>query len=223
LERPGYVDGVARSPALGFAVVALASLILAGCGGTSGPHAVRLSLTAPVDGATVGVTRIEVLGTIDPKSAVVVVNGRPVRVIAGSFRQSIVLHNRLTRIRIVASAHGFVRSTAVVSVHYNPRVLPAASPAPAAATRPVPVAPAATNLPTPAESDFMAGCTGRGASAGGCACMYEQMVRSGFNSLARWEALLAGWRRSFLTQGVIRYPAPLRNAILACVGALRTP
>ena len=96
------------------------SAMVAGCGGASTPSTVKVSLTAPTDGATVAVRRIDVLGTIEPGNAVMLVSGKRIRVTHGGFRVPISLRNGVTRIRIKARAKGFVGSSMVISVRYMP-------------------------------------------------------------------------------------------------------
>jgi hypothetical protein len=98
--------------------------VVSGCGAAQTPGSVQVSLTAPVDGATVNVHRIVVLGTVRPKLAVVTVSGKRVRVINGTFRHPFVLRQRLTRIRVVASAAGLAGSATDISILYARRVVP---------------------------------------------------------------------------------------------------
>jgi hypothetical protein len=95
--------------------------MLSGCGAAQAPGSVHISLTAPVDGAMVNVHRIVVLGTVRPKLAVVTVSGKRIRVINGTFKHPLVLHGRLTRIQVVASAAGYAGSATDISVRYAPR------------------------------------------------------------------------------------------------------
>lgn len=61
----------------------------------------------PVDGATVAIRDIEVVGDVAPQAAVVRVAGRRVRVRAGAFRARMRLHTGVNRIRVFASTRGY--------------------------------------------------------------------------------------------------------------------
>jgi hypothetical protein len=199
-----------------------AGVVVAGCGSSAkGPRAVQLSLTAPVDGAAVDVSSIEVLGTIEPKDAKVVVSGKRALVVNGMFKRPVSLHKRLTHIKIVASAPGYVTSTTETSVSYRPRRQTGS------ATAGVTVGgPAASGLAPPdnvvtgTQADFVAGCSSGGTSVAGCTCMYQQLKKSGFDSVAKWKAVVERWRRSFLSRGVIAFPRPLRLAVINCASLL---
>lgn len=202
---------------------------LGGCGSASPPASVQLSLTAPVNGATVVVPRIVVFGTIEPKNARVTVAGKTVQVSDGAFRQSLSLKKRLTTIDVRASASGYVGSSTEVEVHYAPappaRAVRHPQPGAGGGARAIASVDATSGgggqasgyRPTStAERDFLTGCARTNAQVTGCECVYSQLVKAGFVSEARWEALLLSWRRSFLANGTIVYPSPVRNAILAC-------
>lgn len=113
-----------RSRASLIVVLGAAVGLLSGCGGSGAPngasHRVQVSLIAPTDGSEVTVANIEVLGTITPRDAALRVFGKRVRVRHGAFRARIVLHRGVTRIRIKASARGFLGSSMTVSVRYAP-------------------------------------------------------------------------------------------------------
>ncbi len=112
-------------------VLALAAGIAAGCGSSSpsAPPGISLSLTAPSYHATVGVPTIDVLGSVDPGTAVVRVNHARARVAQGAFNSPVTLHRGLNRIRIVATADGFKRATVSLKLRYHPRA--GANPLPA--------------------------------------------------------------------------------------------
>jgi hypothetical protein len=218
----------AFGPRLALALVALAPLAATGCGlsgGSSGPARATVSLIAPTDGATVGVRKIEVYGRVEPASAEVVVAGHRVRVTNGVFRQPMMLHKRLTRIRVKATAKGAPGSTTVVRVGYVRRRR--------AHQRPIPTSPAATSVAAPpppaqgaapspsqvggvSEAEFVDSCSASSGNISLCTCMFDQLASSGFNTTAQWQAVVEDWRRSFLANGVITYPPVLKTAIVNC-------
>jgi hypothetical protein len=212
-----------RIPKLSAVPLFITYTLIASCGSSASPAAVKVSLSAPVDGATVVVPGIVVLGTIEPKTAVVTVSGKPARVAGGTFRRDITLRKRRTRIAIVASARGYTRSTIVVFVTYvsNPRSARAhagiaigkrSQPRPA----PGGVASAGSSLPPGAEATFVTGCSESGGSEAGCTCVWRELEKRGFNSTRAWAALVRGWRRSFLSSGVIAFPPVLKGAMMSC-------
>ena len=89
---------------------------------TTGPPTVNVSLTAPSYGAVVGVQDIDVVGLVAPNSAVVRVDRVRAHVAnKGVFKSNLTLHPGMNRIRIVATAHGYKRTTVSVSLRYHPR------------------------------------------------------------------------------------------------------
>ena len=122
-------SGIERARLL--SVLALAAGIAAGCGSSSpsAPPGISLSLTAPSYHATVGVPTIDVLGSVDPGTAVVRVNRARARVAQGAFNSPVTLHRGLNRIRIVATADGFKQATVSLKLRYHPRA--GANPLPA--------------------------------------------------------------------------------------------
>jgi hypothetical protein len=84
----------------------LVSLAGAACGGSSSPAPVKVVITAPTDGATVAVSSIYALGTVEPAGAVVDLSGRRLHVAHGTFRQRVLLHRGLNRLTLVARAPG---------------------------------------------------------------------------------------------------------------------
>jgi hypothetical protein len=106
------------------------SVLAAGCGsattGTSARRSVQVSLIAPTDGVTVNAHALYVVGTVDPRGAVVHVAGKRVPSRNGAFKLRLALRRGLTRIRIVATAPGYTRRNFQVSVHNKvPRTSPA--------------------------------------------------------------------------------------------------
>lgn len=212
------------------AAACVLSAAAAGCGAAapSAPPKVQVTLTAPTDGATVGVSRISVLGTVSPGNALLRVSGRAIRVRHGSFQTPLILRRGLTRIRIDASAKGFASSSMIVSVRYLPQRLvglggpgggrsagPSAAPGSSAGGR------RQGDLSPVAKAEAIDSCAaaseGRAAL---CACIIERMLQSGFNTTAEWEALVQGWRRSFLARGEITYPPVMRRAIVSCAATV---
>jgi Glucodextranase, domain B len=122
-------SGIERARLL--SVLALAAGIAAGCGSSSSsaPPGISLSLTAPSYHATVGVPTIDVLGSVDPGTAIVRVNRARARVAQGAFNSPVTLHRGLNRIRIVATADGFKQATVSLKLRYHPRA--GANPLPA--------------------------------------------------------------------------------------------
>jgi hypothetical protein len=75
------------------AVLLLAPIALAACGGGSGPAKppVRLTLASPSDGVRVLDGSVSVSGTVSPRTASVTVNGQRVAVSGGSFNTQVQL------------------------------------------------------------------------------------------------------------------------------------
>jgi hypothetical protein len=208
---------------VGLTVVLLIGGLLGGCGSASKPASapvVRVSLTAPVDGATVAVPNIEVIGSIDPANAVVRVFGSRVKVVNGAFKQHLLLRNGLTRIRISARARGFTGTTTWVRVRFRPRR--ARSLRSFEGSSAIGAESARVSVNNPAEeAGFINACSSGGAGAAVCGCMWKQLVATGFDTEAQWATVAESWRHSFLSNGTITYPPQLRRAIISCVGQLR--
>lgn len=200
-----------------------------GCGSAKTPASVQLSLTAPVNGATVVVPKILMVGTIEPRDGHVMVAGKKVRVTNGAFRQPLFLTKRLTTIdvRVIAPRHVGARTE--IAVHYTPSrggrppsgrtsASQGAAPAPIGGARNSSSGTGAFSSggAASAERDSVMGCTSSGASTAGCECVYAHLVKERFASQAQWDALFAFWRRSFRANGTIAYPPAVRKAILAC-------
>jgi Glucodextranase, domain B len=207
-------------------VLCVTCAVATGCGSAATPSApprVTVTLTAPTDGATVEVSKIEVLGTITPASAVVRVSGKPVRVKRGAFEEPLVLRKGVTHIRIDASAKGFSNASMVVSVRYTPRASePAAGPSSQAPSSTSDGGGQAAGDLSPAQkAEAVNSCAN---SSGGnttlCLCIFDRLAKAGFNTQAQWETLAKNWRRSFLATGVITYPPVIKNAIVGCVKQL---
>lgn len=200
-------------------ILCVAAGAAAGCGAASTPPTVQLSITAPVNGASVVVPGILVTGTVEPKNAAVTISGRNAQVKNGVFRSPILLRARLTRIRIAATAHGYVSSVTEVAVGYSPRASSRVSSsssdqAPAAAA--TSAGSSGSTLPPGSDAAFVTGCTSGGASDAACVCVWRELIKRGFTSESQWEALIVQWRRTFLSKGVIEFPRALRDAVVAC-------
>lgn len=76
-----------------------------------------LSITAPTDGATVGVRQLEVAGTVTPGDAAVTIGGRPVQVRNGQFLLPMQLAGSSQTITVIGRAGGYqpARTTTTVS------------------------------------------------------------------------------------------------------------
>jgi hypothetical protein len=103
------------------AVAVLVSLALVGCGAAAAPvpHVTSVSVTVPVDGATVATRNIEVVGAVLPQAARVRVAGRGIRVRAGAFKARMRLHAGVNRIRVFASARGYGHARTELTVRYR--------------------------------------------------------------------------------------------------------
>lgn len=195
------------------ALLGAVCLASAGCGSVSAPARVQVSLTAPTDGATVAVSRIEVLGTISPPTAELSVLGRPVAVTRGTFKTPISLHKGLTRIKITARAKGLLGSSMVVSVRYVPS---SSAPNPQGGGADAGQLPR-SGLPPAAEAEAIGNCS---VTSGGqvelCTCIFDRLAKAGFNTEAKWNALVYQWRRSLLSKGQITFPRVMLRAASTC-------
>jgi hypothetical protein len=209
---------LSRTSLVGLLCVACA--LVAGCGSssTASPPKVRVSLSAPTDGATVNVSNIEVLGTVAPENAVLIVSGQHVRVRHGAFKMPMSLRKGLTHIKIEARATGFVRSSTVILVRYSPpRHAAPGSPQPPTSVPASGVSQGGGTLPPGARAEAISRCSDAGGgNASVCTCVFDRLSKAGFNTQAQWQALAESWRRSLLASGVIRYPPVMKNAIVAC-------
>ena len=91
--------------------VCAAALSAAGCGASGSPPTaphVNLSISAPTDGATVGVHKVTILGTVTPAGAQVDVNGRPAKVSGSSFTGTLYVASSDQKIVVSGAAHGYV-------------------------------------------------------------------------------------------------------------------
>jgi hypothetical protein len=166
-----------------------------------------VSLVAPTDGATVIVSQITVLGTITPASAALRVSGRRVVVRHGSFTTPISLRKGITHISISASARGFVGSSTVISVRYTPRRVTQQASSGAGT--------GGYGAANAAKAELIASCSSDG-NVSYCTCVVDRLFSAGFNTQAKWQAVVVNWRRTFLANGSISYPPVMRRAIVAC-------
>jgi Glucodextranase, domain B len=205
-----------RKRAIAFAAITVA-LATAGCGGAQSPPAVHLALTAPTDGSAVAVSNIKVFGTVDPRSATVVIGGKHVHVVHGAFGRWIALRAGLSHIKIVASAAGYVPSKLNIAVRSSPTPAPRTSgseEAPSASGAGTNVAPPTGGSYAPRVQATLlrackagAGGTARAATSCGCFLSYLQSHVS--------QSTLVVWERAFL-KGEATLPGWLREASLAC-------
>lgn len=89
------------------ALLGLCSLVLVACGGMADsrpPPAVRLTLTAPGDGAVVRGDQVQLTGRVVPAAAGVSVGGEPVTVQGGRFSTPVTLDAGGNVIDVMASA-----------------------------------------------------------------------------------------------------------------------
>ncbi len=97
------------------------ALVVAGCGASGAPaaHEVTLSITAPTDGATVGVRQLEVAGTVTPGNAAVTIAGRPVPVRNGQFLMPMQLAGSSQTITVTGRARGYRPARTTTTVSYS--------------------------------------------------------------------------------------------------------
>jgi hypothetical protein len=198
--------------------------VAAGCGSASTPPTppqVQVSLLAPTDGATVIQSRITVLGKIVPATADLRVAGKRVLVRHGSFSTPISLRKGLTHIRIKASAKGFVDSSSLISVRYKPRRVPrqgAGGSIAASGSVGSIGSIATTQTGSQIKEEMIAGCSSdANVGSGYCTCFVDRMWNAGYDTLAKWQAVVVNWRRTFAANGTIRYPPVMKQAIQSCV------
>lgn len=105
--------------------VCAAALSAAGCaaGGhpPSSPH-VAVSISAPTSGATIGVHKLTVMGTVIPAGAQVAVNGQPAKVTGTSFTRTLYISAANQRIVVSGVAQGYAPSQATTTVSYSHNV-----------------------------------------------------------------------------------------------------
>ena len=108
------------------ALALLATLALAGCGGEDrpppDPPAVRLTIEAPMDTATVKEDSVELRGRVSPARAAVEVGGEAAAVANGAFRKTVELEEGVNVIDVSATMPGRSSAFAALRVSYDPRV-----------------------------------------------------------------------------------------------------
>ncbi|HEY2005139.1 MAG TPA: hypothetical protein VGG87_01750, partial [Solirubrobacteraceae bacterium] len=94
----------------------------AGCGTSApaGPPVASVSVTVPVNGALLFVSRVKLVGTVASGVQRIRVAGHRVRVRRGAFAVSVRLHRGRNRIRILAAAPGFVPTRSWLTLRYSP-------------------------------------------------------------------------------------------------------
>ncbi|MEA2212158.1 MAG: hypothetical protein QOF83_2106 [Solirubrobacteraceae bacterium] len=105
--------------------VCAAALSAAGCaaGGAPPPTPhVNVSISAPTSGATVGVHKVTITGTVTPAGAQVVVDGQRAKVTGSSFSGTMYVSAANQKIVVSAAANGYVASQASTTVTYSPNV-----------------------------------------------------------------------------------------------------
>ena len=99
---------------------------LAGCGSEQkrppDPAAVKLSISAPPDTATVRESSVTLQGTVQPARAAVEVRGKSTAVRRGAFSTTVSLDEGLNVIDVAASMPGRSTAFAALRVTYDPRV-----------------------------------------------------------------------------------------------------
>ncbi len=106
--------------------LAVALATLAGCGGADrlppDPPAVRLTIEAPPDLATVKEDRVELRGRVSPARAAVEVGGESAVVSGGAFSATVPLEEGANVIDVSATMPGRSAAFAALRVTYDPRV-----------------------------------------------------------------------------------------------------
>jgi hypothetical protein len=184
-----------------------------------------MSLIAPSDGATVQVPLIFVYGTVQPANAIVLVDGKRIPVLHGTFKQPYRLSRRLTRISLVAQAHGYVRQQMELHVGYQPRrhaVTPLSPPEGSNPGASYFGPGSGGGSYTGLEAGFVAACANSTGSVSFCQCAWRHIAKAGYGNEASLTSLAMNLRRSFLATGTITYPRAFRDAIFACASALQS-
>jgi hypothetical protein len=110
------------SVAVATAAVAAVVAVFTGRGPTAPPPLpnVGLAISAPTNGATVGVRRLVVVGTVTPRGATVTINGRAATVRDGTFALPLQLAGPTQTITVVGRAGGYRPATTATTVSYSP-------------------------------------------------------------------------------------------------------
>jgi hypothetical protein len=105
--------------------VLAAALSVAGCAAgaqkPTTPH-VAVSISAPTSGATVGVHKVTITGTVVPAGAQVAVNGQPAKVKGSTFTTTMYVASVDQKIVVSGVAHGYVPAQTTATVSYSPNV-----------------------------------------------------------------------------------------------------
>jgi hypothetical protein len=104
--------------------VLAAALSAAGCGagGATASPQVNLSISAPTNGATVGVHKVTITGIVTPAGAQVAVNGQPAQVTGSSFTGTLYVSTLNQKIVVSGAAHGYLGAQANTTVSYSPNL-----------------------------------------------------------------------------------------------------
>ncbi|MGH2869181.1 MAG: hypothetical protein ACRDNK_16675 [Solirubrobacteraceae bacterium] len=81
-----------------------------------------MSITAPTNGAIVGVHHVVVAGTVTPATAQVMVGGQPAQVSSGRFTRSLYLASPRQVVTVTAQAQGYVATQAATTINYSPNL-----------------------------------------------------------------------------------------------------
>jgi hypothetical protein len=184
------------------------ALLISGCGGSSGPRAVHVSLLAPTSGATVVVRRVFVTGSVEPAQSKVIVAHRTAPTHDGRFGIWLPLGRGLTHIHINARAGGYQATALDVAVR---RVAPSQAskrrPLERAAPR---LADLSVNAWTPAaRSAALGACMLRGGWESYCHCAMRYLVAAG-----RPRQMAASLRAARARR---RVPAWLKQTVVHCL------
>lgn len=119
------------------------ALGVAGCGGSAPTPkpTVNVSITAPTNGATVGVQHVVVAGTVTPVNAQVLVSGQPAKVSGGRFTRSLYLATPRQVVTVTAQAQGYVAAQAATTINYSPNLAAQMVASSSALNTPTPSAP----------------------------------------------------------------------------------
>jgi len=210
-DRPIIVqpimDGRVWRSRLALGILPLA-LMISGCGGSSGPRAVQVSLIAPTSGATVIVRRVFVTGSIEPAQSNIVVAHRHVPNHHGHFGIWLPLRRGLTHIHINAAAGGYRTASLDVAVR---RTVPSRAtkrrPLEQSAPR---LADLSVNTWTPAvRSAALNGCLASGGWQSYCKCAMRYAVAAGPPRQMTSSLLAARARR--------RLPSWMKQTVVHCL------
>lgn len=201
------MDGRVWRTRLALGILPLA-LMISGCGGSSGPRVVQVSLVAPTSGATVVVRRILVTGSVEPAESKVVIAHHLAPNRHGHFGVWLPLRRGLTHIHINAAASGY--QTAALDVAVRRTV-------PTQATKRRPLEQSAPRLAdlnvnawTPAvRSVALHACLASGGWQSYCECAMRYVVAAGPPRQMASSLLAARSRR--------RLPSWMKQTVVHCL------